>query len=225
MGTVSTTFSTVSISGTTTVVPIDPLTGGTLPGGYSFGVGYPAYEITTTATYTAPITVCLQVPSVTNMATFTALKLFHNEGGVLVDRTSGRDFATRVVCATVSSLSPFVIAEDLAPTAANVSVSGRVLSAQGHGIRNARVTLTDANGATRTAITSSFGYYRFDEVEVGQTYIVGVRSKRYQFSNQTQVVFVGDEITDLTFNALPEWESQSHRSYLSEISLARMRRL
>jgi WD40 repeat protein len=203
-GTTSVNFLVVGTGGTTTVVPIDPASAGTLPGGYSLGAGFPAYEIATTASYTAPITVCLQVPSVTNMATFTALKLFHNEGGVLIDRTSGRDFATRVVCATVSSLSPFVLAEDLAPTAANVSVGGRVLTANGQGIRNARVTLTDANGATRTAITGSFGYYRFDDVEVGQTYIVSVRSKRFQFSNPTLVITLMDELTDLTFTALPE---------------------
>jgi len=93
---------------------------------------------------------------------------------------------------------------NLAPTAANVSVSGQVLTASGQGIRNARMTLTNSTGTTRTAITSSFGYYSFDEVEVGQTYVVSVRSKRFQFANNTQVVSVNDEITALTFTALPE---------------------
>lgn len=197
------TFANVLSEGNTTFAPITP-TQAQLPPGFALCPTCPAYDIVTTAVYTPPVTVCLQVPSMTNMATFTALRLFHNEGAVLIDRTSGRDFATRVVCATTSSLSPFLLAEDLAPTAANVSVSGRILTAQGQAIRSAQVTLTNSNGVTRTAITSSFGYYRFDDVEVGQTYVVSVRSNRFQFGNPTQVITLMDELTDLTFTALPE---------------------
>ena len=90
-----------------------------------------------------------------------------------------------------------------APTAAMVAVSGRVLTAQNGGISKARITLTGGDGPTRTALTNPFGYFRFDDVEAGQTYILIVRSKRYQFSNPTQVVFVSDEIADLNFFALP----------------------
>lgn len=77
-------------------------------------------------------------------------------------------------------------------------------NAHGHGIRRAQVTLTDSNGTTRTAITGTFGYYRFDDVEVGQTYVVSVRSSRFGFASDTQVLSVNDEISDLTFTALPE---------------------
>jgi len=59
--------------------------------------------------------------------------------------------------------------------------------------------LTDAFGNTRTARTSTFGYYRFDEVEAGQTYIFNVRSKRYQFA--PQVVTVTEDLTELNFIA------------------------
>jgi len=91
----------------------------------------------------------------------------------------------------------------LAPTAATATVSGRVVNSAGRGIARAQITLTDTNGETHTALTNPFGYFRFDDVEAGQTYILIVRSKRYQFSNPTQVVFVSDEIADLNFFALP----------------------
>ncbi len=90
-----------------------------------------------------------------------------------------------------------------APTAAVVAVSGRVVTAQDRGIFKVRVTLTGANGVSRSVQTNPFGNFRFDDVEAGQTYIISVRSKRYQFSNDTQVVLVTDEITDLVFTALP----------------------
>ncbi len=69
-----------------------------------------------------------------------------------------------------------------APTAAGVSISGRVLSSLGRGVFNARIAITDQNGDVRTARTNSFGYYRFDDVAAGQTYIFNVTHKRYRFS-------------------------------------------
>lgn len=87
----------------------------------------------------------------------------------------------------------------LAPTAANVSVSGRVLTANGNGIRNAIVVLTDAHGTSQSARTSSFGYYAFSDVQAGETYIVSVNSKQFQFSPRT--INVSDELTGLDFVA------------------------
>lgn len=49
-----------------------------------------------------------------------------------------------------------------APTAAEVSLSGRVMTADGRGLQNAIVLLTDETGNTRTTLTSSLGYYNFD---------------------------------------------------------------
>ena len=86
-----------------------------------------------------------------------------------------------------------------APTAASVSVSGRVSDANGNGISRARVILTDSNGETRYAFTSSFGYFRFDEVEVGETYIFEIRHKRYQFA--PQVLTIHEAVEDLNFVA------------------------
>ncbi len=87
----------------------------------------------------------------------------------------------------------------VAPTAANVSVSGRVMTADGRGLRNALVTMIDSQGISRSARTSTFGYYRFDEVQAGETYFLSVSAKRYQF--ESRVVSINDEITDLDFVA------------------------
>ncbi|MCY7345041.1 MAG: carboxypeptidase regulatory-like domain-containing protein, partial [Pyrinomonadaceae bacterium] len=89
----------------------------------------------------------------------------------------------------------------LAPTAANIAIGGRVFAGKGRGLSNAFVVLTDMNGASRTAATNSFGYYRFDEVAAGETYILNVRSKRFRFA--PQVVSVTEELTELNFFAEP----------------------
>ena len=83
------------------------------------------------------------------------------------------------------------------PTSAGVTVSGRVFTPEGRGLRNARVILTDANGNSRSAITSAFGYYRFASITAGQTVVVSVRSKRYRF--EPQVVSVAEDIQGLNF--------------------------
>lgn len=87
--------------------------------------------------------------------------------------------------------------ELLPPTNTNVMVSGRVMTPEGAGLRNAVVSMTDSFGITRTVTTSSLGYYVFADVAVGDTYVVGVSSRRYRFT--TRVVPVLDPITDLDF--------------------------
>lgn len=83
----------------------------------------------------------------------------------------------------------------MAPTAAPVSVSGRVMTASGRGIGKVRLTLTDSSGNVRIATTSAFGYYRFEDVRAGETYILSAAAKRYAFSQQTRVLNV-NQVTD-----------------------------
>ena len=84
-------------------------------------------------------------------------------------------------------------------TAASVSIGGRVLTANGRGISRARVLLTGATGETRMAISNPFGFYRFEEVPAGETYVFSVIHKRYQFA--PQVVFLTEENDGFNFIA------------------------
>ncbi|MGD9562643.1 MAG: carboxypeptidase regulatory-like domain-containing protein [Pyrinomonadaceae bacterium] len=87
------------------------------------------------------------------------------------------------------------------PTAATVSVSGRVSTANGRGIRNVNVSLLASNGSVLTTRTSTFGYFRFDEIEVGETYVITVSSKRFTFGQASQLLSVNDELTNVDFVA------------------------
>lgn len=80
------------------------------------------------------------------------------------------------------------------------SVSGRVVGQDGQGIPKATVTLTDSNGAARSAITGAFGFYTFESVAVGETYTVNALSKRHAFVPQN--VFVGGQ-TEVILTAQP----------------------
>ncbi len=90
---------------------------------------------------------------------------------------------------------------ELAPSAATVSVSGRVSSTNGNGIRNVIVTLISPNGNILTTRTSTFGYFSFDEIPVGETYVISVNSKRFTFNPSSQILSVNEELTNVDFVA------------------------
>ncbi len=50
--------------------------------------------------------------------------------------------------------------------------------------------------------TGSFGYYNFEGLQTGQTYIITVNSRRYVFTVPTRVVSLSDNIADLDFVAI-----------------------
>jgi hypothetical protein len=76
------------------------------------------------------------------------------------------------------------------------------LTSEGRGVSYARVTLNDASGNIVSAITNPFGYYRFVNVAAGQTYLIAVTSKQYQFTPRT--IQVSDELSGVDFIADPE---------------------
>jgi len=91
-------------------------------------------------------------------------------------------------------------------TAATVTVSGRVTTAQGRGIRNVVITMFDSSGNTRTAISTTFGYYRFEEVAAGETYIFTARGKRFSFEQTTQVHMILEDTNNIDFLAYNQSE-------------------
>jgi len=81
-----------------------------------------------------------------------------------------------------------------------LTVAGSVTTPDGRGLANASVFLRDAAGVTRRVTTSSFGFYQFDNVTMGQTYTIGVTSRRYRFTNRS--ITVTDQLGDVNFVGL-----------------------
>jgi hypothetical protein len=101
------------------------------------------------------------------------------------------DFAAQSVVAKI--LNP--------PSAANVSVSGRVISAEGRGIANVRVSLIEADGTVHTAVTGRRGAYAFEDLEDGQTVVISLAARRFTFSESVRVLSLVDNVSDLDFQA------------------------
>ncbi|MFL6373471.1 MAG: DUF4394 domain-containing protein [Pyrinomonadaceae bacterium] len=92
-----------------------------------------------------------------------------------------------------------VNAVPLATSAAQVTISGRVATAGGSGLRGVFVTLTDDSGAVRSTSTNAFGYYAFDRVDSGRSYILGASARRYTF--RARLITVTDTLSELNMVA------------------------
>ena len=194
------TFPTVSTAGITQQIPLNLSTLPGLPVG-STTTGL-TYDIATTVVFTGSPQVCFDLPSITNSTAFSNLRILHLESSVWTNRTdlASINFATKTICTSgLTSLSPFAVVNGFIPSAALVSISGRVINANGQGFSKVRVSLTDSNGSVQTVLTGAFGYYRFDDVQSGETYILGVRSKRFTFASPTQIISVSDDLSDVDF--------------------------
>ncbi len=84
---------------------------------------------------------------------------------------------------------------------APIIISGKVKQPNGRGISKVSVSLTSSSG-TSYALTNNFGYYSFENVQVGQTYTLSVSSKRFQFAQPSIIITPTADLlnTDFTSN-------------------------
>jgi hypothetical protein len=50
-------------------------------------------------------------------------------------------------------------------------------------------------------LTNPFGYYRFTDIAIGETYVLSVASKSYVFNPATQLLTVFEAREDINFTA------------------------
>jgi CSLREA domain-containing protein len=179
---VAITFTNVTAAGAVFVEAIEPSLAGAssnrptklnapnitsaLPNGYTLFDEF-AYDVSTTATVSGPITACFNEPAATNSAVFASLRVLHNEGGTLVDRTilapdsPAPDFNTKTVCARTNSLGLFVIARLLnnPPTLSNAATNPSSLGPANHNLVDVTVNYDTTAAWTPSAcslgVTSS----------------------------------------------------------------------
>ena len=90
------------------------------------------------------------------------------------------------------------------PTAGYAYISGRVTDAYGRPISRALISAARiSNGEIRYVYTNSFGYYRFEELQAGESYVMTVRAARYRFDPASVAIGLTEDVSDLNFNALP----------------------
>lgn len=120
-----------------------------------------------------------------------------------VEGTAGQSAAgTFAVGGSYTARSGFWAPNPFAPATVGASISGRVLDLNGAGLPKVIVTLLGgALLVPLTARTSSFGYFKFDDVEAGQVYIISVQSKRFGFGQNSQIISLQEDVTGIIFQA------------------------
>ncbi len=105
---VTVTFGEVTAAGATSLVTSG--SGPPLPANFSAGNPPVFYDLTTSAGFAPPVTVCVTYsqPAFGNES---QLKLFHFESGAWADVTTSLDTVANLLCGQVTSLSPFAAAE------------------------------------------------------------------------------------------------------------------
>jgi hypothetical protein len=77
-----------------------------------------------------------------------------------------------------------------------------VTTADGTAIRNAEMVLTGNSLATPLRVsTSSFGYFTFEGLEIGETYVLTINSRRFTFQQPSRVISLTDNATGIDFIA------------------------
>jgi hypothetical protein len=103
---VGVTFNSVTQAGITSLTTSS--TGAPPPPGFQPGTPLVYYDISTSAAYTGPINICINITGIVFPGS--ALPhIFHLENGVWVDHTLSADMTNMIVCGSVTSLSPFAI--------------------------------------------------------------------------------------------------------------------
>ncbi len=97
-----------------------------------------------------------------------------------------------------------VFTEPFAPTAANVSINGVVKQDNGRGLRNAIVELSGGSmGHALRIRTNAFGYYRFDDMQIGGLYTLRVVAKQYNFPVDSYSFILNEDLYELNFEGTP----------------------
>lgn len=129
-----------------------------------------------------------------------SLQLWRNDGSNWTPQGATNRNTTEnwVEYSNVTQFSPWTVSQAVPPVA-SVSVNGRVTTSSGTGIARVAVRMTGMGGSGQTAMTNSFGYFHFEDVATGQSYVFSATNRRHRFTPQTMTVW--SNIAGLNFTA------------------------
>jgi hypothetical protein len=177
---------------------------GDMPGATTASSASRYWDVTQTGSITADISYTYLDQDVNG--TEANYKVLKRESGITAVVAGGTvDAGTNTASVSgVSSFSQWGAGVPLGTTAAAVSVGGRVLTSDGRGIANVVITVEDdALGQPLTTRTNAFGYYRFEGLATGRSYVVTANARHFTFAQPSVVVSPRDTMTDLNFTAQP----------------------
>lgn len=129
-----------------------------------------------------------------NWQPYTGSFTISNEGTTTVSyRSTDR-------AANVETIKTLPISIQLAPTAADGIIIGRVVNTNHRGLENVTVTLSGGSlVAPIVAYTNQTGRFRFTEIPTGEIYTITVSSKRHRFKQPSTALTVNGTMENINF--------------------------
>ncbi|MFL6373172.1 MAG: DNA/RNA non-specific endonuclease [Pyrinomonadaceae bacterium] len=157
------------------------------------------WTLTETGDLTANLTFSYLDADIPSGTAESSLKLNKYEG-FFTQWPATQDTTANTVTTTtpVSQFSDWTLLPPLGTTAAAITMSGRVLDRSGAGVRNARVILEDPSGNTRSVLTNAFGYYAFQDLDSGSTFVATVSARGIVY--QQRLVQAFDTLANIDFS-------------------------
>ena len=104
------------------------------------------------------------------------------------------------------------------PTAASALVAGQVFASDGiTAVSRANITLIGSSGRVYNTRTNQLGYFRIDDVPVGESYVMNIESKGYSFASR--LVDVTEDVSGLVITADRDTEELSGPGSVPRIQL------
>ncbi len=125
----------------------------------------------------------------------------------LPNAVTGQIFDVRIITSNAAGTDEWVGIDDiraecLGATAATSGVHGRAIGSNGRGISRAKIELTNTTtNATAIGYTNQLGYFNFQDLPVGDVYVIQIQHKRYTFEPSTQTFQLLEKLNELEFVA------------------------
>ncbi|MEO6392105.1 MAG: carboxypeptidase-like regulatory domain-containing protein [Pyrinomonadaceae bacterium] len=115
------------------------------------------------------------------------------------------DVAQRTMfMAGISNFSRWTAGPPAIPTSTKATIAGRILTADGQPIANARIEITNLAGGTVTVVTGNLGMFLAEGLDVGASYVITVSASRYLFSEPSRVINLNGDTLNEDFIAAPQ---------------------
>jgi hypothetical protein len=164
-------------------------TGPPPPSGFMLGTPPTYYEISSNAYFTGSVEVCINFTEV-DFKNKNKLKLYHYENGAWVDCTTSLDVNNKIICGSVTSLSPFALLEEEGDPITNLITLVQGMSID-KGVKkglvsklNAALKAINAND-TRTACMRLLDFINLVNAQIG---------KKINMTDANQLI---DDATDI----------------------------
>jgi hypothetical protein len=125
----------------------------------------------------------------------------------LPNAVAGQVFDVRIITSNAAGIDEWIGIDDIkaeciGATAATSGIRGRAVLSSGRGISRAQIRLTNAS-TNQTAIgyTNQLGYFNFQDLTVGDVYILTIDHKKYTFEVPTQTFQLQDDLSGVEFRA------------------------